>query len=78
MLKKVGGGRVAAHEIMLCTPAIRNLIREDKVAQMYSAIQTGGQLGMQTLDQCLRMLVDKNVISREQAREKAKMPDDFK
>ena len=53
LLKKIGGGRVAAHEIMLCTPAIRNLIREDKVAQMYSAIQTGGQFGMQTLDQCL-------------------------
>lgn len=78
LLKKVGGGRVAAHEIMLCTPAIRNLIREDKVAQMYSAIQTGGQLGMQTLDQCLRNLLDKNLISKEAAREKAKIPDDFK
>jgi twitching motility protein PilT len=50
LLKKIGGGRVAAHEIMIGTPAIRNLIREDKVAQMYSAIQTGGSLGMQTLD----------------------------
>ncbi len=78
LLKKIGGGRVAAHEIMLCTPAIRNLIREDKVAQMYSAIQTGGQLGMQTLDQCLRNLLEKNLISREAAREKAKIPDDFK
>jgi twitching motility protein PilT len=77
LLKKVGGGRVAAHEIMLCTPAIRNLIREDKVAQMYSAIQTGGQLGMQTLDQCLRGLVEKGLITREAAREKAKIPDDF-
>ena len=54
LLKKVGGGRVAAHEIMLGTPAIRNLIREDKVAQMYSAIQTGGSIGMQTLDSCLK------------------------
>lgn len=52
LIKKIGGGRVAAHEIMIGTPAIRNLIREDKVAQMYSAIQTGGSLGMQTLDMC--------------------------
>ena len=78
LLKKVGGGRVAAHEIMLCTPAIRNLIREDKVAQMYSAIQTGGNLGMQTLDQCLRTLLEANIITKENAAEKAKMPDDFK
>jgi twitching motility protein PilT len=78
LMKKVGGGRCAAHEIMLCTPAIRNLIREDKVAQMYSAIQTGGQMGMQTLDQCLKTLVEKKMITREAAREKAKMPDDFR
>ena len=77
LLKKVGGGRVAAHEIMLCTPAIRNLIREDKVAQMYSAIQTGGQLGMQTLDQCLKGLVGKGMITKDAAREKAKIPEDF-
>ena len=77
LLKKVGGGRVAAHEIMLCTPAIRNLIREDKVAQMYSAIQTGGQLGMQTLDQCLKDLLAKGLITREAAQEKAKIPEDF-
>ena len=77
LLKKVGGGRVAAHEIMLCTPAIRNLIREDKVAQMYSAIQTGGQLGMQTPDQCLKGLVDKGMITKDAAREKAKIPEDF-
>ncbi|MDX1803774.1 MAG: ATPase, T2SS/T4P/T4SS family, partial [Alcanivorax sp.] len=70
LMKKNGGGRCAAHEIMIGTPAIRNLIREDKVAQMYSAIQTGGALGMQTLDQCLQGLV-----SREVAREKAKSPD---
>jgi len=77
LLKKTGGGRVAAHEIMIGTPAIRNLIREDKVAQMYSAIQTGGALGMQTLDQCLQNLLQKGVISREMARAKAKMPDNF-
>ena len=77
LLKKVGGGRVAAHEIMLCTPAIRNLIREDKVAQIYYAIQTGGQLGMQTLDQCLKDLLAKGLITREAAQEKAKIPEDF-
>ncbi|MGH8353730.1 MAG: type IV pilus twitching motility protein PilT [Pseudomonas sp.] len=77
LIKKTGGGRVAAHEIMIGTPAIRNLIREDKVAQMYSAIQTGGSLGMQTLDACLKNLVAKGLISRENAREKSKNPDNF-
>ncbi|MDX1693530.1 MAG: type IV pilus twitching motility protein PilT [Ketobacteraceae bacterium] len=77
LLKKNGGGRVAAHEIMIGTPAIRNLIREDKVAQMYSAIQTGSQYGMQTLDQCLADLLRKGLISPEAAREKAKQPDNF-
>ena len=62
---------------MLLTPAIRNLIREDKVAQMYSAIQTGGQLGMQTLDQCLKDLLQRGLITSEQAQEKAKIPEDF-
>ncbi len=68
LLKKVGGGRVAAHEIMIGTPAIRNLIRENKVAQMYSAIQTGAQYGMQTLDQNLQELVKRNVVTRHDAR----------
>jgi twitching motility protein PilT len=77
LLKKVGGGRVAAHEIMIGTPAIRNLIREDKVAQMYSSIQTGGSLGMQTLDSCLKTLVSKGIVTREAAREKAKTPENF-
>ncbi|WP_416770852.1 type IV pilus twitching motility protein PilT [Pseudomonas sp. RHF3.3-3] len=77
LLKKIGGGRVAAHEIMLGTPAIRNLIREDKVAQMYSSIQTGGSLGMQTLDMCLKDLLAKGLIARDSAREKAKIPDNF-
>ena len=77
LLKKTGGGRVAAHEIMIGTPAIRNLIREDKVAQMYSAIQTGGALGMQTLDSCLKGLVAKGIVSRENAREKSKNPENF-
>ncbi len=77
LMKKNGGGRVAAHEIMRGTPAIRNLIREDKVAQMYSAIQTGGSIGMQTMDQCLADLVERRIISREIAKEKAKMPENF-
>ncbi|MBM7072142.1 type IV pilus twitching motility protein PilT [Shewanella sp. 202IG2-18] len=72
LLKKEGGGRVAAHEIMLGTPAIRNLIREAKVAQMYSAIQTGMAHGMQTLEQALQQLVNRGVISHETA--KAKSP----
>ncbi len=77
LLKKVGGGRIAAHEIMIGTPAIRNLIRENKVAQMYSAIQTGASVGMQTLDQCLQELVNKNRITRQDARVKAVNKDLF-
>ena len=77
LLKKVGGGRVAAHEIMIGTPAIRNLIRENKIAQMYSAIQTGQQHGMQTLDQNLKELVARNLISRESARTAAANKTDF-
>ncbi len=77
LLKRANGGRIAAHEIMIGTPAIRNLIREDKVAQMYSAIQTGSALGMITLDQCLQDWVAKRAITREVAREKAKIPDNF-
>ncbi len=74
---KDGSGRVAAHEIMLGTPAIRNLVREAKVAQMYSSIQTGASLGMQTLDQSLMDLVQRNVISPGEARSKAKIPENF-
>jgi twitching motility protein PilT len=77
LLKKVGGGRVAAHEIMLGTPAIRNLIREDKVAQMYSAIQTGANVGMRTLDQHLQQLVQSGLVTKEAARGKAKAPESF-
>ncbi|MBP1126625.1 MULTISPECIES: type IV pilus twitching motility protein PilT [Pseudomonas] len=77
LVRKPGGGRVAAHEIMLCTPAIRNLIREDKVAQMVSAIQTGGAVGMKTLDMSLKALVSEGLISREDAREKATVPGDI-
>lgn len=71
LVKKVGGGRVAAHEIMIGVPAIRNLIREDKIAQMYSAIQTGMQHGMQTMDQCLQNLVNRGMISKQDAMAKA-------
>jgi twitching motility protein PilT len=71
LLKKNQGGRVAGLEIMLCTGAIRNLIREDKVAQMYSSIQTGQGKGMQTLDQHLTELVNKNIIARHVAHEAA-------
>jgi twitching motility protein PilT len=77
LLKKKGGGRVAAHEIMIGTPAIRNLIRENKIAQMYSAIQTGQQFGMQTLDQNLQQLVAKGLVDRAEARSKASNKDAF-
>lgn len=77
LVKKIGGGRVAAHEIMLATPAIRNLIREDKVAQMVSAIQTGGALGMKTLDMSLKALVSEGLVSQADAREKARVPADI-
>ncbi|HYW90871.1 MAG TPA: type IV pilus twitching motility protein PilT [Gammaproteobacteria bacterium] len=77
LMKKAGGGRIAAHEIMIGTPAIRNLIREGKIAQMYSAIQTGQNAGMQTLDQNLQELVRRNAISREVARTKAVNKDTF-
>jgi twitching motility protein PilT len=71
LLKKIGGGRVAAHEIMVGTPAIRNLIREAKVAQMYSSIQTGRKDGMQTLDQNIQEQVDKGLITNKTALVKA-------
>ena len=74
---KDGAGRVAAHEIMIGTPAIRNLIRENKIAQMYSAIQTGAGLGMQTLDQNLQDLVRRNVVSMSEARGKAMNKENF-
>ncbi len=77
LCKKIGGGRIAAHEIMIGTPAIRNLIREDKVAQMYSAIQTGQSVGMQTLDQNLKEIASRGLISKEEARRKAAAKDSF-
>jgi twitching motility protein PilT len=71
MKTKDGQGRMAAHEIMIGTPAIRNLIRENKVAQMYSAIQTSQAIGMQTLDQCLVELVRRNLVNIAEARQRA-------
>jgi twitching motility protein PilT len=78
LLKKLGGGRVPAHEIMIATPAIRNLIREDKIAQMYSVIQTGQALGMQTLDQNLQQLLAKGLISRLDAKARAQNKDSIR
>jgi len=77
LLKKATGGRVAAHEIMIGIPAIRNLIRENKVAQMYSSIQTGANYGMTTLDQSLKALVTKGTIAATTARNYAKQPELF-
>ncbi len=77
LMKKSGGGRIAAHEIMIGTPAIRNLIRENKIAQMYSAIQTGQRDGMQTLDQNLKELVRRGVVNKDIAKSKAANPKDF-
>ncbi len=77
LMKKTGGGRIAAHEIMIGTPAIRNLIREAKIAQMYSAIQTGQNIGMQTLDQDLKVLLSKGLISKADAMSYAANKDDF-
>ena len=73
-----GKGRVAAHEIMIGTAAIRNLIREGKIAQMYSAIQTGTKDGMQTLDQNLTKLIAERRITAEEGRTKAAHPDALK
>ena len=77
LMKKIGGGRIAAHEIMIGTPAIRNLIRENKIAQMYSAIQTGQGIGMQTLDQNLADLLSRGLVSKEEVRKKAANKDSF-
>ncbi len=69
LLKREGGGRIAAHEIMLGVPAIRNLIREDKVPQMYSVIQTGQGHGMQTMEQCVQRLIAHGLVSPSTAQE---------
>ena len=70
MLKRNGGGRVACHEVMIATPAIRNLIREDKVAQMLSMIQTGSATGMQTMEQAARQLLMQGLVDQEEVQQK--------
>jgi twitching motility protein PilT len=75
--RKDGSGRVAAHEIMIGTNAIRNLIRENKISQMYSSMQTGQNVGMQTLEHKLQDLLRQQLISLEEARSKAKQPEHF-
>lgn len=77
LVDKKNGGRIAAHEIMMASPAIKNLIREDKIPQMYSAIQTGQALGMQTLDQCLQKLVQNDLITKDVAYSKAEHKESF-
>ncbi len=77
LVKKANGGRALAHEIMICNGAIRNLIRENKAAQMYSSIQTGAQEGMITLDAHLRELVTRGVISKAHAVEHIKHTESF-
>ncbi len=74
LLKRVGGGRVAAHEIMIGTRAIRSMIRENKIPQMKSALQTGSSDGMQTLDQSLKELMTLGDITREDALKKCDNP----
>lgn len=77
LLKRIGGGRCAAHEIMMGVPAIRNLIREDKIAQMYSVIQTGMAHGMQTMDQALQSLVNSGLVTPQDAAAKSGNKDSF-
>jgi twitching motility protein PilT len=72
-----GGGRVAACEVMVATPAIRNLIRDGKTFQIYSAMQAGGRFGMQTMDQSLASLVERGYVSYEQALERCHHPEEF-
>lgn len=64
---KDGNGRVAVHEILTATAAVRNLIREEKTHQLHSAIQTGSAFGMQTMDQALKKYLDQGVISKDEA-----------
>ncbi len=78
LLPSRSGGRVAAREILLVTPAIANLIREGKTYQIHSAIQTGQKLGMQTMDQNLAELLDKGLISFEDAVSKAIYPENIR
>ena len=75
--RRDGPGRVGAYEIMVGSTAVSNLIRENKIAQLYSAMQTGSNVGMQTLDQALARLVQQGSISKEEAAAKARFPENF-
>ena len=75
--KRDGKGRVVACEILVPTPGVRNLIREGKNHQIYSAMQTGGKFGMQTMDAALVELVRKNAISREEAEKRSSNADEL-
>ncbi len=77
LIPKIGGGRVMAMEIMVATPAIRNLIREEKIHQIYSAIQSGSKYGMQTMNQSLADLVRRHLITREDAMNRSTIPDEL-
>ena len=74
LCKNKAGKRSLAYELLINTPAIANLIRERKVSQIYSQLQTGSNEGMNTLEQCLRELIDKDKISLEEAMGKASNP----
>jgi pilus retraction protein PilT len=78
LVPKRGGGRVVACEILVPTPGVRNLIREGKTHQVYSAMQTGGKFGMQTMDSALAELVRRGVISREEAEKRCSNLEEFR
>ncbi|MGH2394278.1 MAG: type IV pilus twitching motility protein PilT, partial [Candidatus Limnocylindria bacterium] len=77
LIPKVGGGRTMSMEIMVATPAIRNLIREEKVHQIYSALQSGSKYGMQTMNQSLAELVRRRQITREDAMNRSTLPEEL-
>ena len=77
LVPKIGGGRVMALEIMVATHAIRNLIREEKVHQIYSSLQAGSKFGMQTMNQALADLVRRRLITREHALNRSTAPDEL-
>jgi len=79
LIPKIGGGRIAAHEIMINTPAIANLIRENKIPQIYSQMQLNqGVTGMQTMNQILAILVNKHIIEKEKAMAYSTKPEELR
>lgn len=78
LMPKIGGGRVAAHEIMLITDAVSNMIREGKVFQIATVLQTGAKTGMINMDATLAHLVKENVIPMEVGQERCISPEEFK